>query len=299
MYGCPYGYIYNSESTLRQLQSISGFGYQSDVIVTNVRESPTKVFVEGYNRVTRAPVVTEASRVYIAAGPISTAQILLRSQSLYDTTVWMKDSQYFLLPLAMFTGSGDVRHESLHTLSQLFLEIVDPSVSPHTVHLQLYSYNDLIGQAIADALGPLASPFGFLARALETRLLIVQGYLHSEDSRRIAAVLREGGPERRDRLELTAEPNPGTKPMLRRVVRKLVRHARHLGGVALSPMLQIAEPGRGFHSGGTFPMRLRATRLGGPSAGGGSMLSMPASYPAFRPQQSRSRSWPMPIALAG
>ena len=261
MYGCPYGYIYNSESTLRQLQTLPGFTYESDVIVTNVRESSVKVFIEGYHRVTRAPVVTEASRAYIAAGSISTSQILLRSSSLYDKTVWMKDSQYFLLPLAMLAGSGDVRHESLHTLSQLFLEIMDPGVSPHTVHLQLYSYNDLIGQAVAGALGSLAAPFGFLARALETRLLIVQGYLHSEHSPRIALALRKGGPGRADRLDLAAEPNAETKPMLRRVIRKLLRHARHLGGVPLQPMLQIAEAGRGFHSGGTFPMRSRPAAL--------------------------------------
>ena len=270
MYGCPYGYIYNSESTLRQLQTLPGFSYQSDVIVTNVRESSAKVCVEGYDRVTRAPIVMEASRAYIAAGSISTSQILLRSLSLYDRTVWMKDSQYFLLPLAMLAGSGDVRRESLHTLSQLFIEIMDPGVSPHTVHLQLYSYNDLIGQAVAGALGPLAGPLEFLARALETRLLIVQGYLHSEHSPRIAMALRKGGAGQADRLELTAEPNTETKPMLRRVMRKLLRHAQHLGGVALSPMLQVAEAGRGFHSGGTFPMRsqpnaLESDTLGRPS----------------------------------
>src|SRR5205814_1174871 len=35
------------------------------------------------------------------------------------------------------------------------------------------------------------------------------------------------------------------------------RHARHLGAFPLWPMLEIAPVGRGFHSGGTFPMSAR------------------------------------------
>ncbi len=170
----------------------------------------------------------------------------------------MKDSQYFLLPLALTKAAGDVAHESLHTLSQLFLEILDSAVSPYTVHLQLYTYNDLIGQAVRKTLGTLARPLEFLARNLESRLLIIQGYLHSAHSARIGVMLKKGSP---DQLELRAEHNAETKPIIRRIVRKLFRIARHIGALPLSPMLQIAEPGRGFHTGGTFPMRSRPTAL--------------------------------------
>ena len=251
MYGCPYGHIYNAEDTLRELQAHPNFSYQSDVIVTQLRESQTGVTVEGFNRTTRKPFAAEASRVYLAAGVIPSTQILLRSDALYDQTVRLKDSQYFLIPLALARSAGDVSREQLHTLSQLFVEISDSKISPHSVHLQVYSYNDLIGQAVRKSFGPLAGPLEFLARSLERRLLIVQGYLHSDHSSRIALTLKRGTP---DRMHLKAEPNPETKPLIRRVVRKLFRHSRHFGAVPLSPMLQIAEAGRGFHSGSSFPM---------------------------------------------
>jgi choline dehydrogenase-like flavoprotein len=254
MYGCPYGYIYSSADTLRRLQRDPRFSYQPDIIVTAVRESGSSVAIEGYNRLTREPINTEAQRVYLAAGVIPTTHILLRSRALFDQAVWMKDSQYFLLPLALTRNAGAVRKESLHTLSQLFIEILDQDISPHSVHLQIYSYNDLIGQAVSKMFGPLARPLDFLVRVLENRLLIVQGYLHSDHSPRIGVVLKKGAAGG-DSLELTAQPNPQTRPIIKRVVRKLLRHARQLGAVALPPMLQIAEPGRGFHSGGTFPLR--------------------------------------------
>src|SRR5207249_9238976 len=42
MYGCPYGYIYNSADTLRQLEKEPNFSYQPGLIVTRLRETATK-----------------------------------------------------------------------------------------------------------------------------------------------------------------------------------------------------------------------------------------------------------------
>jgi choline dehydrogenase-like flavoprotein len=258
MYGCPYGYIYNSQDTLRQwLRREPNFSHQPDIIVTKVQESATNAFIEGHRRMTGEPVHLQADRVFLAAGAIPTAQILLRSLALYGKTLWMKDSQYFLLPLALAQGSGDVRHESLQTLSQLFLEISDPRISPHLMHLQAYSYNELIGQTVRQALGPLAKPSDVLARLIECRLLVMQGFLHSAHSSRIAIELTRGDAGGPDRLRLKPEPNPEALPTIRRAGWKLLRLSRQLGGIPVLPMMQIAEPGRGFHTGGTFPMRLR------------------------------------------
>ncbi len=252
MYGCPYGHIYNSEDTLRELKSHPNFRHETDVVVQRLRETSGGVTIEGIDRLSGAPFAADAGRVYLAAGVIPTAQIVLRSNSLYDQPVRIKDSQYFLIPLALARSAGDVRSEALHTLSQLFMEIFDSKISPHSVHLQVYSYNDLIGQAVRKTFGPLARPLEFFARGLERRLLIVQGYLHSDHSAQIALTLNQGDP---DRLHLKAEPNPETRPTIHRVVRKLLRHSAHFGALPIPPMLQIADAGRGFHSGGTFPMR--------------------------------------------
>ena len=255
MYGCPYGYIYSSEQTLAQLKHAGDFRYQPDVIVRAVKESANGVKISGYHRLTREPLEFEAEQVYLACGVIPTTGILLRSLQAYDRPVPIKDSQYFLLPVALTKRIPNVRHEALHALSQLYLEVLDPKVSPYTVHLQVYTYNDLIGRTVSGTMGPLAKWLPFLARELEGRLLLIQGFIHSAESSRIVATLRKNPADGKDTLLLQAEANPMAKTVVRRVVRKLLGQTRRLGVVPLPMLLQMGKPGRSFHSGGSFPMR--------------------------------------------
>lgn len=50
-------------------------------------------------------------------------------------------------------------------------------------------------------------------------------------------------------------PNPETGKTLRKLVKKLIGLVPLTGLMPLFPMLQPGKPGRGFHTGGTFPMR--------------------------------------------
>jgi choline dehydrogenase-like flavoprotein len=249
MSGCPYGCIYNAADTIRELRAEKNFTYQRDVIVTVVRETSEKVFIEGYHRETRAPLAFAASRVYLAAGVIPTAQILLRSQAAYDQPLTLRDSQYFLFPLLLARRTRDVQTEALYTLSQLFIELDRPQISRRSVHLQIYTYSDLIGQAVRKSLGLLK----FFARQLEERMVIVQGFLHSDDSGTMRMTLMRDG--EKDFLQLDAQPNPEARRIVKKVLRELLSQTHRLGGIVLPPLLQLAEPGRSFHCGGSLPMR--------------------------------------------
>lgn len=254
MYGCPFGYIYTSADTVTRLQRDPGFGYQPGVIVTAVRESAAGVEISGYDLLTRRPLRWQGGRAFLAGGAIATTGILLRSLGAYEQTVWLKDSQYFLVPLVLFRKVRGATREGLHALSQVFLEIFDPGGQDTSSHIQIYSNNDLISQAVTQAFGPLARPLGFLARDLQARLLVAQGFVHSRHSSRIAACLTRDKATGEERLELRAELNPEAGRRVRRLVFRLCRHARLVGAMALPVMLKIAEPGRSFHSGGSFPM---------------------------------------------
>ncbi len=249
MTGCVYGCIYNSADTVRELRAEKNFSYQRDVIVTKLRENSDKVFIEGFHRETRAPLTFEADRVYLAAGVIPTAQILLRSQNAYDQPLPLRDSQYFLFPLLLARRTRDVQTEALYTLSQLFIELNNPQISRRSVHLQIYTYSDIIGHAIRQSLGPLK----MFAHQFEERMVIVQGYLHSDESSRMEMELKRDG--EKDFLQLDVKLNPQTRGTVKKVLRELLRQSRSLGGIVVPPMLQLAEPGRGFHSGGSLPMR--------------------------------------------
>jgi choline dehydrogenase-like flavoprotein len=252
MHGCPYGYIYNSAATLRELERNPRFTYQPDTIVTSLVENDDEVTIHARDRLTGGEQTTLAPRVYLAAGVIPTTKILLESRQDFDRTLWMKDSQYFFIPLVFARRTRGVRQEALHTLSQLFLEILDPAISPRAVHLQIYTYSNLIRDAVRHALGRFRLNFDFLAAPLEERLVVAQGFMHSDDSSKIAVTLRQSP---NIRLELKAEINPRVRATVRKVAGKLMRNVRHLGVAPVLPMVHVAEPGRSYHGGGTFPMR--------------------------------------------
>ncbi len=253
MQGCVYDAIYNSAFTVREMSADKNFTLRTGVVVTRVEEAVDGVEISATDMASGQELKFSAARVYLAAGVIPTAQIVLRSRSLFDQAVWLKDSQYFLFPVLLARGAGDVRREALYTLSQAFIELQRPEISARTVHLQIYTYSELIGQALRRSFGPLAGALEPLARKLEERLVIVQGFLHSDDSRAIEMILRRENSG--DRLHLRALDNVAPRPAIKRVVRELMKNFRALGGIPLSPQLQIPNPGRSFHNGGSFPMR--------------------------------------------
>jgi len=84
------------------------------------------------------------------------------------------------------------------------------------------------------------------------RLLLVQGYLHSAHSGGINGVLRRTSNS--DVFDLCEALNPQTVAKVGQVVDKLRAHSGCFGAYPVALMLQMTEPGRGFHAGGSFPM---------------------------------------------
>jgi choline dehydrogenase-like flavoprotein len=252
MYGCPYGFIYNSKDTLEELRADANFTYEPGVVVESVSESERGLEVSGYELSTRLARAWQGDRVFLAAGAIPTTRILLKSLAAYDRPVLLRDSQYFLLPLALTKRARGVREERLHALSQLFIEILNSNSK--TVHIQVYSHSDLVAQAVGQSFGFLKRPLEVLVRNLEERLLVTQGFMHSDYGSRIVARLKKEGSPGIERLELRAELNPSAKPAVKKVMHLLLKNSRLTGAIPLTPLLKIAEPGRSFHCGGSFPM---------------------------------------------
>ena len=255
MYGCPYGLIYNAANTVDQLIEQAAFTYRGGVVVESFSEVGDAVRIMARSLQDGRSVTFEGASLFVAAGTLSSTKLLLDSVEAYDHTLTLKDSQYFLLPLLRYRGTRGALTESLHTLSQVFLEIFDGSISDHNVHLQVYTYNELFRQAIRSSLGVLDGPLQFISRAFLERFLLIQGYLHSDLSPTIDVTLhapRDGNPSE---LVLEGRPSEAATQAVKRVIRKLRKCRSMLGAFPLSMLAKMGEPGRGFHTGGTLPMR--------------------------------------------
>lgn len=249
MYGCPHQLIYSADQSLGGLVGTGRLHYRSGVTVRSFRESAEGVSLQAVD-LSGKPLTIEAERVFLGAGVLNTTAVLLRSLQMYDNPVQIRDSQYFLLPLLRVRGTAGVVKEPLHTLAQLYLEIIDEAISPYSIHLQTYTYNDLFRAPVMAALGPFRKMF-----PVETflgRLMLFQGYLHSVHSAPITAMLERNGEG--DVLKLHSAADPGTKKRVLKLAMKLAGLMRRTGVMPLIPLLQMGKPGRGFHSGGSFPM---------------------------------------------
>lgn len=268
LYGCPYELIYDASATLEQLQRSGNFSYLGDTVVERLEESNGGVRISARSRTSGEPLEFSASRVYVGCGVVSTTRLLLASLDAFDRPLMMKDSQYFLLPWLRWPAAPDPQQEALHTLAQVFIELRHGAVTENTVHLQVYTYNEFYRDLFHRLLGPATPLLRGPIRAALGRMLLIQGYLHSDVSPSISATLcRDGG---QAKLVLEKRPNPETKRVLRRVGRRLLGRLLDFKAIPAWPMLKIAPPGRGFHSGGTFPMReapseFECDRLGRPT----------------------------------
>jgi choline dehydrogenase-like flavoprotein len=253
LYGCPQNNIYTPTATLKRLLARKNFHYRGGLLVENLAEESSKVRVSARTLRGAEKLEFEASKVILAAGLLSTTRLLLRSLKAYNRYVVMRHSEHFQVPLIRYEKIRHLESEELHTLSQIFVEIMDDSICKNTVHLQVYSYNDLyqkVFRKMAGPLWPLARPF---FREIIARLMIIKGYLHSDHSSNILARLEPGED---GRLLLDGQPNPEARVILRKILKKLGKNHSKLGGVPVSIAARLGTPGMANHSGGSFPMRV-------------------------------------------
>ena len=248
------GSIYSAQLTLQtRLASFRAFTHRPGFIVRRITEQHEAVTIDAISRDTLQPHRFEASRVYLAAGALSSTTILLDSLQAYGQSVAMMQSDHFLLPMLLRGFSGRVAGEQLHTLSQLFIEVLDRAISRHGVHLQLYTYNDFYERMAKNKLGPVYRPMARLLDRLIDRIVLLKGYVHSDESSRIHATLDQSstGPV----LRLEAVRDSASDRIIRAVTKLLGRNSKKIGAAPLRLALRIGLPGSGAHIGGSFPMR--------------------------------------------
>jgi choline dehydrogenase-like flavoprotein len=253
MLGCPTRAIWSSEHTLAELVAAGFVEHRPGVVVERFEERTGEVRLS----VRGESDALVAERVLVAAGALATTRLVLASLDAHDRDVRLLDSAYYTLPAVRWSAGQRVHssRDAGNTLAQVFVEIDDPAVSARAVHLQVYGFNDLMLRAVA-ARAHLPEPLA--ARVLQPllrRLLYVQGYLHSDESPGARVRLTQDG-------TLSVEGEAGqAEETARRVVEKLRSLHRVLRIEPLESMLKVWPPGKGFHSGGSFPMSGRPGEL--------------------------------------
>ncbi len=248
MLGCPYGAIWEAARTLSALVASGRVEHRPGTVVERFEERDGAVLL----RTAGGELV--ADRLFVAAGSLATPRLVLASLGLYGVELPLQDSCYFTVPLLRRRRFGPVGPATAwNTLAQAFLELDDPDVSAHRVHLQVYAFNELMLRAAAARSHLPGGVAGRLLQPVLGRLLYLQGYLHSgESAGAVIRLVRESG---REQLVADGEGNDPARP--RAVLAKLRSLRPELGFVPIGRMLRVWPVGKGFHHGGSLPMRER------------------------------------------
>ena len=260
LHGCPWGHIYSARKTLETLKAHPRFTYRPGALVAGFSETE-----DGVTLALADGRTVTGTRVFIGAGVLETARLMLASAPGTPRELILKDSQHAFLPL-LHRWRTKLRPDRPphHTLPQLFAEIEHPDVSDRLVHAQFYTWNEHYARDLLQNYGARLPGSAPLLKAMSRRLIVAQIFLHSDHSARIGLSLAADG-----RLNARVEANPDTGRVLDAAKRKLSRAMAQAGLVALGFAARPGAPGSSFHVGGTVPMAAapapgRSDRLGRP-----------------------------------
>jgi choline dehydrogenase-like flavoprotein len=254
LHGCPYDCKYSAGRTLERLIRKNVVEYIPGVAVNKLARDNGSVRIEARSLYDGAPRVFRAGRVLLAAGLLETSRTILDSLCAYDTPFQIKHSDIFTLPVIRYHAEAGIARERMHTLCQLVAQINDAAISPYSIHLQFYGYNDLYPALLKQKSGLLAYPLMPMLNTLASRLFVIFGYIHSSASSTFSLTLANS---QRPTLQLTGQPSALALKICRAVARKLFEMRKCFQAVPLKFQLRMDLPGGGYHSGGIFPMRNR------------------------------------------
>ena len=252
--GCPYGVIYSSSQTIDQLADRGSITYHPDHLVETFESVDGAVVIRGVSPSTQQPFSIRAKRVLLGTGVLPTAMIVLRSLGAFDRTVRLIDSQYFIYPLLRFGVTHGVENERMHTAAQAFIEVDDAKVSRHLVHMQIYGYSGFLHHELERTFLRWPLRISFFRRHFLGRLLVAQGFIHSSESGSIELTLKKK-PDGNVYLDSRIRPSPRALATVLKLGWKLLKSTLRLRAIPLLPGLRVPNPGSGYHSGGSFPMR--------------------------------------------
>lgn len=244
LHGCPWRLIWSAADQLAVLRYDAGLTYRPGDVVRGFTEDADGVTVTLDDGRT-----LRGARLFVAAGVLESARILLASGHGGGVLTLQDSAQAFLPLIQRSRPARPPDAPPFHTLPQMFAELTDESVSPHTVHAQIYGWNEYYARDLIQNYGRRLPGSAPLWRALARRLIVAQVFLHSDHSARADLRLAADG-----RLSATLTPSPETPAVMSRAARRLSRDFGALGLTALRFALRPGAPGSSFHAGATVPM---------------------------------------------
>ena len=258
--GCVRNSIFSTLPMLDDMVRRKRVDYRDGIFVDGVAEDGEAVSVETVDVRSGERLRLSFAAVFVAAGPINSTRLLLRSKGLYDRPVHLKESQKFVIPMLRARGAPTAMERPSVTLASVFLETKAKTLSDHWIHIQAIPMNRMIFEG---ARLPMATrPIGRrLWSPLLRRTMSAWCGMHSDHSSHVELCLRRTPSALPDTLELNLGVSATARTAARIVARDLYRKGLKFGTLFCHWMIRFANPGSGTHCGASVPMRRQPADL--------------------------------------
>ncbi len=252
--GCARGSIFSTVPMLEQMIRRRDIDYRSGIFVKSIKEDEDKVRLEIVDLANGAGELS-CRAVFIAAGPLNTTAMLLRSANYFDRPVNLKESQKFLVPALRSRPAATAIEEPSVTLAAAFIEAKVPDLSDHWVHVQMIPMNEMI--VSGSRLPGLRSAWGRrLWAPVLRRAMIAWCGMHSDHSCSLELRLLRA-PNDVHTMSIALNVSQQARHAARAAARRLAGTLRQAGLYLQPRMIRFSNPGSGTHCGSSFPMRTR------------------------------------------
>jgi hypothetical protein len=251
--GCVRGAIFSTVPSLDQMIWRKEIDYRDGTFVERLLDCGGHVTIEGIDLKSNSQFQFVFDAVFIAAGPINTTRLLMRSREIYDRPVRLKVSQKFVLPILRRRSALTTSEQPSITLAGIFLESKISALSDHWLHAQIVSMN----RTISDN-SPLPLADKAIGRKLWSPLLrrVMAAWcgMHSNHSSHLELTLRHGGGSQPDRLTIESRVSDQAHAAAHLAAKELFRRGRLFDTLFCYWMIRFSYPGRATHCGSSFPM---------------------------------------------
>lgn len=252
MSGCVYGSILSAGDALRRLAAEGRIVLRLGRRVVSFEEHTDHVEIATVDATGREAETVRCSRLLLGAGAVESARIVVRSLASRTRSIELLRTGGAVLPLASLRRIPSDWPET-NTQSSVFLEIMDPEVSPHWVHTQIAPANELVLRKLQlHGHGRDASRARLRWAGFE-RLAYALINLHSDHGSRYVMTLEDPSHGGAARTEIVYPESHRRR--VRRATAAVRRILRLAGFRSIRPLEQDSADGIGYHLGGSLPMR--------------------------------------------
>ncbi len=243
--------VYRPRWTVEEMLHQPNFVYRDGLLVERFHETPDAVDVLARNPRTGASERHAARALVLAAGTLGSTRIVLRSLDAYGVRVPLVCNPHTYAPMLNLHMLGRAADDRRHSMAQLcFAYAPSPGASATVGHL--FSYRSLLGFKLLKE-APLAYREGVrIFRLLLPSFAIVLMQHADAPGDDKYCVLRPGGADRPDALEIEYALSAAEERQIEQAERAVARSFRKIGCICLRRVR--TGHAASAHYAGTLPM---------------------------------------------